>query len=473
VVWRLWLDLLPVPPSTPQDDFFDLGGDSLTAQKLALALARESGRAVSIRDVVGHPTIARQAVLASGAADGAVTVDRALMDADAALPADIAPPKPANRPALDGGVLLTGATGFVGAQLLHDLLTTTEADVYCLVRADDQAAARDRITANLTAYRLDAAGFTARLHAVPGDLAQPRLGLSPARYQALAGAVDTVLHNAALVNLVRGYAAHRDANVTGTVEILRFAADGAARPVHYVSTLSALPSRPDMAEGPAVEDEVPDGGYGQSKWVAERLLGHAARRGVPVTVYRLGQVMPHSARGMPSRRGLPDLLAKACLQAGMWFTSPIVMNYTPVDCASLLVVTAMRRGETGYFHVRHPQPVAFDDLLAALATKCGLPQVPYPKFWDALRTLAEDETGRRDLQGTLALLPRADEGTEAETAGALAALFRDGTAPCADARTEWLMAEAGLGWPPLDARVFARYAAGQCDAARQPGPVRG
>lgn len=142
IVWQAWCDLLPVPPSSAEDDFFDLGGDSLTAQKLALRLTRESGTAVSVRDIADHPTITQQAHLATarpsavtapdtGARSGVIPVRaRARIDADAQLPPEVAPPSgvvprpgTASPPGGTRRVLLTGATGFVGAHLLHDVLT--------------------------------------------------------------------------------------------------------------------------------------------------------------------------------------------------------------------------------------------------------------------------------------------------------------------------------------------------------------
>jgi thioester reductase-like protein len=466
-VWQAWQDLLPVPPSSPADDFFDLGGDSLTAQRLALRLSRELGVAVSIRDLADHATIAQQAALVSGAGTIEHDTVRDRLDEDARLPADIVPADivpadiaPAAQPV--GGldrVLLTGSTGFVGAHLLYDMLTSTTAEIWCLVRADSADDALSRVTGNLAEYRLWEDDFAGRVHVWPGDLGQPQFGLDAGTYELLGRGVDAVVHNGALVNLVRGYSAHRAANVTGTVEILRFATAFGAKPVHYISTLSTVV---DRSAEPAPEAPVPlrppSGGYGQSKWVAERLLGQAAERGVAVTVYRLGEMMPHSRTGVPSRRGLPDLLAKACLRLGLCFSSPITMNYTPVDYASRLVVTAIARGETGYFHVRHPEPVRFDDLLTALQAEFGLTHASYRQFWTAMRDLA-DVGADEEVSGTLALVPDPDDESEAS---GLAALFGDDLSAFSSTdRTDALMADAGIRWPPIGAEIFRQYAAHQ------------
>jgi amino acid adenylation domain-containing protein/thioester reductase-like protein len=460
-VWRAWQDLLPVPPSSRDDDFFDLGGDSLIAQKLALRLTREVGVAVSVRDVADHPTIAQQASLTgrSGTA-GQPGIARARIDADARLPPDITPTAAAS-----GGldwVLLTGSTGFVGAHLLYEMLTKTQAEVFCIVRADSADAALHRVTGNLTRYRLWKNAFAGRIHASPGDLGQRRFGLDADTYQRLGRSIDTVVHNGALVNLVRGYTAHRAANVVGTVEILRFATAFHVKPVHYISTLSTVADGAGDGTVPAPEapppPRLPHGGYGQSKWVAERLLGQADKRGMAVTVYRLGEMMPHSRTGVPSRRGLPDLLAKACLRLGLCFSSPIVMNYTPVDYASRLVVSAISRGETGYFHIRHPEPASFDDLLAVLRAEFGLARASYPQFWNAMRDLA-DSGADEELLGTLALVPRPDSGTEADAVSGLAALFGDDLSASSTLRTDRLMADTGIRWPPIDRAIFENYAA--------------
>ena len=65
-----------------------------------------------------------------------------------------------------GAVLLTGATGFVGMELLRRFLERGERRIHALVRAADDRAAAERLPDH------------PRLHAVAGDIEEPGLGLS-------------------------------------------------------------------------------------------------------------------------------------------------------------------------------------------------------------------------------------------------------------------------------------------------------
>ena len=79
-------------------------------------------------------------------------------------------------------VLLTGATGFLGAFLLHELLVTTDSTVHCLVRARDTEDGSRRVLENLRSYGLDTGSSAGRLVIICGDLAKPRLGLTEAAF---------------------------------------------------------------------------------------------------------------------------------------------------------------------------------------------------------------------------------------------------------------------------------------------------
>jgi thioester reductase-like protein len=119
----------------------------------------------------------------------------------------------------------------------------------------------------------------------------------------MAGKLDAIYHNAALINLVHPYSTLKAANVLGTQEVLRLASRVKVKPVHYISTLSVLTSA-SHAEVRGIQElyrfnhsQVPSGGYGQTKWVAEKLVATASDRGLPVSILQVGRVSGHSQTG--------------------------------------------------------------------------------------------------------------------------------------------------------------------------------
>ena len=233
--------------------------------------------------------------------------------ADAALDPSIVGPSHATRPDTTRPdpvwrarepeqVLLTGATGFLGAFLLAEVLRVHPgARVHCLVRADHQAHAAERLRRNLHRYRLWDEATWGRVSPLAGDLERPGLGLAGGVVERLSEELHLVLHSGARVHLVEPYSRMRAANVLGTREVLRLAA-GRAVPVHLVSTNGVLFARADNP-GVLPEDRrltpsmLPTNGYVRSKWVAEELARQGCERGVPTAIYRPGWISGASDTG--------------------------------------------------------------------------------------------------------------------------------------------------------------------------------
>ena len=144
-------------------------------------------------------------------------------------------------------VLLTGATGYLGAFLIRELVHGTGAQVHCLVRARDEEHARERIRAMMTEMRIWDDAYSARITPVIGDLAQPRLGLSDQAYAALSETIDVIYHSGALVNFIYPYEHLKGANVEGTAEILRLAATTRTIDMHIARLREKLGEDPDTA----------------------------------------------------------------------------------------------------------------------------------------------------------------------------------------------------------------------------------
>ncbi|HVR11695.1 MAG TPA: beta-ketoacyl synthase N-terminal-like domain-containing protein, partial [Thermoanaerobaculia bacterium] len=266
-VAAIWRELLRIDAVGVHDSFFELGGNSLLAPRVLLALRLAFGIDLPLPRLLAEPTVAlvaraveelAAAAAAPTPADAAPgpTAAAGAMAAPAAAPPDLAAevvldaaiqgvpggPAPPARLADPEAVLLTGATGFLGAFLLRDLLEQTRARVVCLVRAASAEQGLARVLANLARHRLALpAGAAARIVALPGDLEARRWNLSEAAFAAVAAEVEAVYHAAAWVNFTYPYAALKPANVIGTEEALRLAATARRKPLHFISTIAVFP----------------------------------------------------------------------------------------------------------------------------------------------------------------------------------------------------------------------------------------
>jgi thioester reductase-like protein len=102
------------------------------------------------------------------------------------------------------GVLLTGATGFLGMALLGRYLERTNRHVYVLVRGRDHRVASARIQRALQCLFGATHPYANRVVALRGDLTRPDLGLRHSR-DVIAESVTEIVHGAASV-FVRAWA---------------------------------------------------------------------------------------------------------------------------------------------------------------------------------------------------------------------------------------------------------------------------
>ena len=125
-------------------------------------------------------------------------------------------------------VFLTGATGFLGMEVLARLLERGQRQVICLVRASDDAAAQARMDAVLATLWRDPEPYRARVRAVAGDVTLPGLGLSGPDRTGIAEGVGAVLHCAASITFDLPLDQARAINVEGTREVIGFAREARA-----------------------------------------------------------------------------------------------------------------------------------------------------------------------------------------------------------------------------------------------------
>ena len=227
-------------------------------------------------------------------------------------------------------VLLTGATGFLGRYLALEWLERMHlvgGTVVCLVRAKDDAAARDRLDRTfdsgdpklLEHYRELAADH---LEVIAGDKGEADLGLDPRTWRRLADTVDLIVDPAALVNHVLPYSQLFGPNALGTAELIRLALTTRQKPFVYVSTIGVGAG---IEPGGFTEDgdiraisatrSVDDSyanGYSNSKWAGEVLLREAHDLcGLPVSVFRCDMILADTTYA--GQLNLPDMFTRLIL----------------------------------------------------------------------------------------------------------------------------------------------------------------
>ena len=271
---------------------------------------------------------------------------------------------------LPKNIFLTGATGFLGAFLLKDILENySKSKVYCLVRAKTHAEGRQKVIQNLKKYQIEDEKLSTRIIPVLGDLSISQLGLSSEKFNQLAKELDVIFHSGALVNHAYSYEQHKAANVNGTQEILRLASQAKTKVVHYISTVGVYPAVQN-SDKPLLEDDRLEfagelvGGYSQSKWVAEKIALSARSRGLPINIYRPGRITGHSKTGVWNLDDALSRIIKSCIQLKMMPNIEGRIDFTPVDYVSGTIVHISQQSKNlnQTFNLVNTDYLSLDDL---------------------------------------------------------------------------------------------------------------
>jgi len=370
--------------------------------------------------------------------------DLARLDPD--ISSTAAPEPPGTAPP---GTLLTGATGFVGAFLLEELLRRGEGNVACLVRARDPGQALGRILDNLASYRIDVSEHRTRIVAIRGDLSRPRLGLDERTADMLYADCGSIVHCGGMVKWTYPYRTLAPANVDGTMEILRLAVRGPApRPVHFISTVGVFSSAEFPADTVAEDQPLETSGplvvgYAQSKWVAERMIHTAAERGVPTTIHRIA-TGGHSRTGAFNRLDHLNMMLKGCIEVGIApQTVNIALQIAPIDyvAAAVAEIAARPRLHNGTFHLVNDSEMTWPELFGAV-TDFGYPLELVP-FDDWRARITSANSGTTALLGLVPFLTDAVDHVR---------LPRYDTAA-----TRRALRDTGLTCPPLDRDLVHTY----------------
>jgi NAD(P)-dependent dehydrogenase (short-subunit alcohol dehydrogenase family) len=287
---------------------------------------------------------------------------------------------------------VTGATGFIGRNLVEQLLER-EGTIYVLVREGSRG--------RLEELRNRWGAGADRVVPIVGDLAEPRLGVSDEDLERLRG-VDHVFHLAAIYDMTADAESQQIANIQGTRHMVELANEAGAGRIHMVSSIAAAGLyqgtwREDMFEEAENLDVNP---YFRTKHDSEGIV--RAESEVPWRVYRPGIVVGHSETGEMDKIDGPyyffKLIRRIRNAVPQWLALPGIegreINIVPVDFVARAIDHIAHAGglDGRAFHLTDPNPPTAGEVIDTFARAAHAPpssvRVP-PGVMDAVRPLVK------------------------------------------------------------------------------------
>ncbi|RJE47542.1 MULTISPECIES: thioester reductase domain-containing protein [unclassified Dehalobacter] len=375
---KVWCSLLGRKSVGIDDNFFDLGGDSLTIVQLQVLLTKK-GIDIEIQDLYEYQTIRQISENMEAQKDSAQSglisenpIEEISLDYDV-------------QPSLKRAqhILLTGATGFLGIHLLEQLFKQKDCNIYCLLRGKTIREAEDKLRKQLDFYFNGrySQELNQRIIIIPGDIAQDQFGLDGNIYQYLLGKIDLVIHSAAIVKHYGLYRDYLNVNIKGTERVAEFCLQGDIR-LNYVSSITVSGNyltnniheeRVDFTESDLYIGQDYSGNvYVKSKFESERFIYQNVKNGLKADVYRIGVLTGRYNDGQFQKNiqenGFYERI-KAIIELGfvpkIWTDEQL--EFTPVDyCSEAIGRLINLSAGTRIFHLFNHKTVSLAKVVEML-----------------------------------------------------------------------------------------------------------
>ena len=367
-----------------KEDFFDIGGDSLTAFEAAAIIG------IPAQEIYENPT-AEQLEHAMMAAKQQVEESRINVNELIRHNSNVLHTREIKY------VLLTGATGFLGSHVLRELLRK-KMHVICLVRNEK------KLEATLK-YYFPVGYEYFRYNVMIGDIEKPKFGMSDEDYELLVQKVDMVIHTAANVNHAGNYVDFERTNVLGTQNVIDFCKLAGAT-LQHTSTAS-------VHGAGTVEQNNPDAKFDEfsldvgqnytqnvyihSKYKAEERVLLAREEGLRANIMRIGNLTWRMSDGKFQKNSQDNGFLgrfRGLLKVGMYSTelAEYPIDFTPVDeCADAYVRLALCNKVNNIYNLYNPNMYTVDKLSKRFLFFKGIKKVSRDLFEKTLKKSINDK----------------------------------------------------------------------------------
>ncbi|MGE5473425.1 MAG: thioester reductase domain-containing protein [Ignavibacteriales bacterium] len=462
---QIWEQILRTKKVGIDDDFFELGGDSLKAIQLQVSLLKYNWN-LTTQDIYKYRTIRQLSnVIISMDKNGTENVAE-VNDGKSVAVKDI------NTKIISinkedmhySNLLLIGATGYLGSHILNELLTSTRSNIYCLVRAKTNNNARERLKDTLKFYfgNTHASVIDKRVFTVNGDITLEYLGLEQDEYIQLQNKIDATIHAGALVSYYGDYSNFEEINIRGTEKVVKFCQEN-NKPLLYTSTMGIsgqyLVATKDKNKLKVftendlyIGQNYFDNPYVRSKYEAEILLNKYIKAGAKIAVLRVGNLTGRFTDGHFQKNITQNAfynIIKSIISIGA--VSKNILNeafdFTPVDyCSKAIVRILMKEESLGrVFHLYNHNINNVSQIIElfrdlGIEIKC----LDQDEFKELIKKVISDESSRIKLKG---IINDFDEESQLK--------FKTSVKLNSEITLSYLK-QLGFEWPPINAEYMQK-----------------
>ena len=415
-------NVLNISPIGINDNFFELGGDSLLAMNLNMEILKISHK-ITYQDIFNYPTVAEieQKIL---------SLDRNLMfNKIENLSENHLDVLKNNKKRCrinnetPKGILLTGATGYLGIHILYEFIKNSDTKIYCIVRDSQKIPAKTRLKQKLQYYFNNTFEklFDSRIFVISGDIAKINFGVTDKILQDLYNSIDVVINSAAIVSHFGNYEKIYTANVKSVENIINYCKNNNKK-IYHISTIGISGLDLDNEylinnkhfcfnqKKPHIKfDETSlyigqnlENIYTKTKFEAENKILQEISNGLDAYILRIGHLMPRYKDGKFQENVTDnELIKKMSIFMKLGFIPDyllkLTIGFTPVDdCANAIykIVTHPSKYNR-IFHLYNPNFIKVPKILNILSKYYKhISILPEKDFLLILNQLIETKTNK-------------------------------------------------------------------------------
>ncbi|STX38341.1 non-ribosomal peptide synthetase [Legionella feeleii] len=485
LVCNAFSKILALPKVGIEDDFFKLGGNSISAISLVADL--QANFNVNVMDIFNLKT-PRKIVQDIPFIKDNLRKNLEKIRSDYELRSTIFYDEQPFQSKLDGyfqsirqleinrnkapisNILLTGATGFLGCNILKTLLMETEYSIFLLVRANSDEEAFERVNKKFEFYFEQNLHqiYNKRLFVYAGDIEKKDLGVSKETYQTLVTQIDSIIHSAALTKHYGEYDIFYLANVQATNHLLELSLLTKLKYFHYISTISVLNEGyiPNCDYYVFTEDDAGDNLeersniYVKTKYEGEKVVMKFRKQGVKGNIYRVGN-LAFNVSNYQAQENIDEngFFTRLCCLIDLKMVAPEISleEISPVDLTAQAIVKLFDNENlsNSTFHVFNPTPWNFGEFLTQDET-FNVKMVPINQFITTIINELDNPKYHHSIE--LFLLHRRWLNEQHHYSTHIR-IQQD--------RTDAILKQMGFEWTPIINEAISKYLKREIERARQ------